>query len=213
MKRVLIAAIAAVSVSAWTQQAMPQGNWEKEPETFLGIRLGDRFMVPACPTKDYGSRQVPIVVVDYGALSQVQGVCFNPSLNVSSIPSGDGPGSYRLENIPNLGVEYSISVRVNAGVSERIVMRLKQSGFEVLLDAFMQRYGQPTQISSGVAKNLGGAELQSRQVEWLGRNLSIRMYERHNTMDESHIEVSSNAIASREAESVRTRRASELQKF
>ncbi len=196
-----------------SQQPSSERVWEKEPEAFLGVRLGEPFAVLACPMKALPSKFVRIESIDYDVVMKMDGVCFHPSSEISRLPKGNAPGDYRLVNVPQIGVGYKAYVRVKSGVSEKIFLELAQPDFAVLLDAFTQRYGPPTNVELGVAKNLAGAQMGSQTVQWLGRKLSIRMYERLTKMNESYVEISNNEIESADRASTRAKRATEVQKF
>lgn len=189
----------------------PRG-WEKEPEAFLGIRLGEPFTVAQCPTKNLG-QLTRIDTLDYEAITKLEGVCFDPLDSGVKYAGASGPSSYKLANLPSLGIPYMVSVRVKASAVEKITIDLKQSNFAVLLDAFNHRYGPPTSVESGVVKNNAGAEFSARDVLWRGKKISIRMYERLNRVDESYVVVSDNALMEKEIEAIKTKRAAEAQKF
>lgn len=186
--------------------------WDKEPEAFLGIRLGERFAVAECPTKNLGTL-TRIDTLDYEAIRRLEGVCFDPRDSATKYAGSSGPSAYRLANLPSLGIPYTVVVRVKASTVERITIDLKQSSFAVLLDAFIQRYGPPTSLDTSVVKNNAGAEFSARDVLWRGQKISIRMYERLNRIDESYVVVSDNALMEKELENIKAKRAAEAQKF
>lgn len=198
----LLVAFAAAANGQVTKQA-----WDKEPEAFLGIRLGQRMEVQACPSKSLGTLKPAIQIMDYAALEKVNGVCYDPTslLNSDSL--------YQLHNLPSLGIAYRATLRVKDGVVSEIDIDLKQSGFHVLYDALQQRYGRPTIAGSSIVKNNAGAEFSSLEAAWQGVKMTITAYERLGRIDESYVSVQDAAIAARDAAALRAKRAAEAQKF
>lgn len=187
-------------------------SWDKEPESFLGIRLGERLTVPACPIRNIG-QLTRIDTLDFEAIRKLEGVCFDPRDTSVKYPGPAGPSFYKLINVPSLGIPYSVSVRMKADVVEKVTIDLKQTNFSVLVDVFNQRYGAPTSVDTSMVKSNSGVEFSVRDVLWQGKKISIRMYERLNRIDESYVVVSDNALMEREVETIKAKRASEAQKF
>ena len=164
-------------------------TWDKEPENFLGIVIGKDFSVQACPTRNVG-QTITVLAPDFEAIQKLSGVCHIPqSPNRTNIPQS----SYKIINLPALGIPYSTTVRTEANSVKSIVIKLKQENFGVLVEAFTQRYGQPTSVIAKSVGNKFGAEFSAQEIKWRGKNISIYMYERFNLIDKSYVLISNNA--------------------
>ena len=183
--------------------------WEKEPEAFLGVKLNEPFAVPACPMETIG-QYYKTQILNYNAMKSLQGVCYNP--NETSTGSG-GSSTYRLANLPDVGVGYKVFVHLKNGAVSKITIELTQSNFAGLLSAFKDRYGEPTLVTTKTVKTQAGAEFSASDVMWRGKKLSISMYERLNRVDESYVLISDNAAGEAELDAQRQKRSSEAQKF
>lgn len=186
-------------------------TWEKEPDAFLGIKLGAPLNVADCPTKNLG-QYVKIEIVDSEALKSMEGVCIDTTDAANRSRKPDS-GTRKLAHLPSLSIGYAVTVHLKDRVVSRMTIDLKQSSFEVLLTAFKDRYGVPTSIDSSMVKTNAGAEFNTANVIWKGKKLSIRMYERMSKVDESHVMISDNEIMEGEMVAQRARLASEAQKF
>ena len=185
--------------------------WEKEPDAFLGIKFNEPFGVTPCPTKTYG-QYVKSESVDYDAMKKIEGVCLDTTDPLYKYQKPES-GTYKLGNLPALGIGYGASVHTKGGVVSKITINLKQSSFGVLLTAFKDRYGSPNFVESNTVKTNAGAEFNAADVSWKGKKLSISMYERIGKVDESHVVISDNAIMEAEIAAIRAKRATEAQKF
>jgi hypothetical protein len=186
-----------------------QKVWEKEPAAFLGIQLGEKFEVPACPTTSSGT-YVKSEYLDYEATKALGHVCFDPTGQSMAMAALKG---YRLANLPDLGIGYTAHAKVKDGIVGRIVIELKQRSFGVLLDAFKQRYGTPTTEETMSVRNNAGAEFSSREVTWAGKKLSIKMLERSSMIDDSYVLIADNATIEAESAALKAKRSAEAQKF
>lgn len=187
-------------------------GWEKEPDGFLGIKIGEAFAVQACPTRPFG-QYLRDPTLDYDSMKSLEGVCFDPTDSSIKYARASGPVTYKIKNLPALGIGYDVSAWMKEGVVSRITVSLKQSSFDVLYTAFRERYGKPTSIETKTVKTQAGAEFNATDVFWKGRKLSIRMYERMTRVDESYVSISDNAIMEKEMEAEKQKRSSEAQKF
>lgn len=187
----------------------PAPAWEKEPDAFLGVKLNESFAVPACPMETIG-QYVKTQTLNYNAMKLLQGVCYNP--NQTSVGPG-GSSTYRLENLPDIGVGYKVFVHPKNGVVNKITIELRQSNFAGLLSAFKERYGAPTLVTTNTVKTQAGAEFSASDVIWRGIKISISMYERLNRVDESFVLISDNAAVEAELDTQRQKRSAEAQKF
>jgi hypothetical protein len=186
-------------------------DWDKEPDAFLGIHFGEPFKVEPCPIKVLG-QYVKTEILDYDAVKSLPGVCVDPT-DASYKYGKPENTTYKLANLPALGIGYKVSVQMKDAVVSKITMELDQSNFGVLLQAFKDRYGAPTEVKTDTVKNRAGGEFSATDVTWRGKKLSISMYERLNRIDESYVVISDNVIMAQEIAAQRAKRASEAQKF
>lgn len=194
-----------------TPGTVAEPSWDKEPEAFLGVKFNEPFNVSPCPVKTYG-QYIKTEMVDHEAMVSIKGVCLDTTDTLYKYQNPEN-GTYKLSNLPSLGIGYAVSVHTKGSLVSKITVSLKQANFGVLLTAFKDRYGLPTAIESNRVKSNAGAEFNAADVHWKGKKLSIRMYERMGKIDESLVVISDNAIMESEAAAQRAKRASEAQKF
>ena len=221
---VSIAALTACTLSAQTpskKATTPQTTttkqqagtvervWEKEPEGFLGIKFNEPLMVQKCPFKTAGQ---DTYYLDYEALKSLEGVCLDTTDTLYRYQKPEN-GTYKLQNLPSLGIYYRASVIAKNNVVSKITIDLKQPNFSVLLGAFKDRYGMPSSLETSTVKTNAGAEFNAAYVTWKGKKLSIQMYERMGRIDESYVVISDNAIIEEEIAAQRAKRGAEAQKF
>lgn len=209
----------AAPLAARAQQASPnpapatptEAIWEKEPDSFVGVKFNEPFNVTPCPTKIL-IQHPKTEMLDRVAMKSLQGVCLDTTDRryKHRQPEHD---IFKLENLPSLGIWYKLNVHTKNGVVSEITMDLEQSDFGVLLTAFKDRYGTPSSIESTQVKTNAGAEFKAARVIWKGKKLSIQMYERMGKIDESYVVISDNAIKEAEVVAQRASRAAEAQKF
>ena len=224
---VALTAVAACTVSAQTATKKPAARsaaaapvvapeppahvWDKEPEAFLGIKFNEPLNVQKCPSRTVG-QYVKTEFLDHEAMKSVEGVCVDATDPRNKYQKPEN-GTFKLDNLPFLGIGYAASVHTNGGVVSKITIDLNQSAFSVLLTAFKDRYGLPSVVESNTVKTNAGAEFNAADVSWKGKKLSIYMYERMSKVDESYVVISDNAIMEAELATQRARRAAEAQKF
>jgi len=230
---VALAAVMACAVNAQTAAKKPAGKpapaaqtaqepapppapapyfWDKEPDSFVGVKLNEPFTVAACPTKTFG-QYVKTETLDYEAMKSLEGVCYDSTDSTIKYAGPSGPHRYKLAKLPALGIGYNVYVYPKNGVVTKITVELKQSSFDVLFTAFKERYGAPMSIKTNAVKTQAGAEFTASDVVWKGKKISINMYERLSRVDESHVVISDNATMEAEMEAQRQKRSSEAQKF
>lgn len=184
-------------------------DWDKEPAAFLGIKLGEKFEVPGCPTMTSGT-YVKTESLDYQATRALDHVCFDPTGRPMAVSAIKG---YRLANLPDLGIGYSAFAKVKDGIVTEVTIELKQHSFGVLLEAFTQRYGSPTVTDISELRTIGGGDFASRELAWVGKKLSIKMYERFSKVDESFVLITDNATMAAENAARKAKLSVEAQKF
>jgi hypothetical protein len=172
-----VAHLLVIASSAATAQNLA-GEWTKEPDTVLGVRVGQPLAasrLPDCPEKAYESLSLCLITArPYGALR---------------LSIGGHPFSYA-----------AISVIVDdSGVVSRLQAWMKSERFGEFREVLIARYGSPTKQAIGEAKNLAGASFKNERMEWIGRRLTITAIERFEKVDESMVIFSDNAAAERSA--------------
>lgn len=205
------ARVANVESKSTVARAPKEEAWDKEPEAFLGIKFNEPFKVNPCPTKNIG-QYTKIETFDYEAMKTLESVCLD-TIDTSYKYQKTDNGVFKLGHLPSLGIGYSAQVHVKDGVVSKITIELKQPNFSILRTAFMDRYGQPTSVDNSPVKTLAGGEFSAADITWKGNNISIRMYERFNKVDESYVIISDNVMMEVEISAMRAKRAAEAQKF
>lgn len=148
-------------------KAISSATWEKEPDSFLGIKFGEQLP---------GSVRMCKGVADEGDT-----VCLSPT-SLSDY--------FEVESLPSLGFGYSVSMKSQNGVPQWIAIKSARYNFSRLESAFLDRYGPPTTSEVITVRTLGGADLQSRRRSWAGTRIRIDMDERSGTVDESGVMIS-----------------------
>lgn len=167
----------ALSQNAFAQKKVRSSNtevkavkpvaWNKEPDSFLGIKFGETLP---------GATRYCEQPVDHGST-----VCLAPTVL----------GNYfKLEGLPSLGFGYDAAMRSQDGKPMWFEMTSQRLNFPKLEAAFIDRYGPPTSSEVVTVKTLGGAELHSKRNSWIGNRVRIDMNERHSKVDESGVVIS-----------------------
>lgn len=182
-------------------------NWEKEPDKFLGIKLGEKLTIAECPTKLIPNTS--IATIDMQALENIKEAC----LDMLDDDSKYSPNRKKLYNLPALGVAYSGTVHLRNDIVSRVTLNFMHSNFDILLSAFKERYGQPTYTESNILKTNAGAEFDSKNLLWQGKNMTIAIYERFGRIDKSLIVISDNSIMDAEIKERGDKTSSEAKKF
>jgi len=191
-----------------TIKANPKA-WDKEPDSFLGIKFNEPLTVDPCPIKHISTYTESLA---YDIMRLLPGVCLDPL--DSNYKYGDHDNNtLKIRNVPDIGVGYDVDVTIKNGVVTKFTIDLKQYGYLLLLSAFKERYGDPTSIYNDTVKNNAGGEFNSLNVEWKGKKITISMRERYLMVDKSYVTISDNATEEAEAAKDRAKRASEAQKF
>lgn len=193
------------------QNQFVEKSWAKEPESFLGIDFKKPLRAQNCPTK-YISKNSQLVMMDFEALKNFDGVCIDTQDTTYKIQRGDS-GKFKLYNLPNLGFTYYVYINFKEGVVTSFNIYLEQSDFHTLLSAFKERYGAPTTTQSQIFKTMTGAEFDAAVVGWKGKAISILMYERLGRVDESSVLITDTEDFQADLDSKRIQRSSEAQKF
>jgi len=183
-------------------------TWEKEPDSFLGIKFNEPLDVATCPIKYIGYTEY----IDYDAMWSLPRVCIDP-LDSSYRHGKPANGTLKIMNVPKIGIGYDVNVKLKNSVVVGFTIKLKQHGYLLLLSAFQERYGEPTSVENSTVKNNAGGEFSSLNVTWKGKKITISTHERYVMVDESYVTISDNAAEEEESAIDRAKRASEAQKF
>lgn len=177
-----VAAAAAAPAAPKEPEPVPY-VWEKEPDSFLGVKFIEPMSLPACPTKrDFQNSRV--VTLDHEGSRRMASVCYDPTDPFTETNAVNRtPYRYTLENLPIIGIPYTVHVFPTNDVVTKITIDLKASGFDTLLQVFKERYGPPTLEVPGKVSNALGAEFSNTTVLWQGKTISISMTERTNKID------------------------------
>lgn len=186
--------------------------WEKEPSSFLGVKLIEPISVPPCPTKRYG-KTAYTEVLDVDATSKMPGVCFDPTFMSSNVFPLQTPYVYKLENLPGIGVSYTVLAYTKLDVITKFTVTFKARDFQSMLDVFKSRYGEPTEVIRGTAMNAMGAEFSNNMVIWRGKSVTIVMSERTDKIDQAIVSIYDNKTEAAEDEERKKLRAREAQKL
>jgi hypothetical protein len=198
---VIVVACIAAAFSACAQSTAEAPTWLKEPEAFLGIKVGEPENIQPCPTKLVGGR-VPLV--DYAALPSLQGVCKDTTM---------ASGGIFLWNLPELGFPYVVRVHAKDGVVARIVLTLAHQNYQRMYAALTERYGEPTVVERKTVKTTVGAEFASTEAVWRGKRLSMMAWERAGKIDSSMIVLGSIDAMRQELEEDKAKSSQGIQKF
>jgi len=183
--------------------------WDKEPDSFLGIKFNEPLTVDPCPIKYINEHTESLA---YDIMRLLPGVCIDP-LDANYKYGNPDNNTLIIRNVPDIGVGYDVDVTIKNGVVAKFTIYLKQYGYLLLLSAFKERYGYPTSIENSTVKNNAGGEFNSLNAEWKGKKITISMRERYLMVDKSYVIIYDNATEEAETAKDRAKRASEAQKF
>ncbi len=146
-------------------------KWDKEPTTFLGIKLNEPFnnsVSMECPPefkykKDYANTTDVAINLPDGVL------CYNYT-----------PSDGYLSVLPNpLPMPISLDVVTDnntlSGNVERIQSVFFTKDFSELIAIFVAKYGPPHKQLVEKLKTKGGQEFDNNIADWNGKNVSIHM--------------------------------------
>lgn len=184
--------------------------WDKEPESFLGIVLGESISIIDCPTKIIGQYSNKSVL-DTEAMKSLPNVCINKADPLYKYKISEK--FITLENTPDLGIKYTVMVYLDENIAKKITISLDQRNFSVIYDVFQNKYGLPTSSLERAVRSNMGATFNSKNFTWVGKKISIYMYERLDTIDKSYVSIENNLIEQTDAESRHKKLNNESQKF
>ena len=172
-------------------------EWQSEPTTVFGIELGEPISskIPVCPPTNYydGSRKE---------------FCKEDKLY-----SIRGLAVIKFDKIPMEGILKKITAFVYDGVVLSIQAETFDNNYQQLRLALIEKYGQPTITKKESLKTKAGVDWESEILTWSGKNVSIQLHERFDTINSSAMIVShlpTMAIREKEKENSAKKAASEL---
>lgn len=163
-------------------------RWDKEPDSFMGMRFGDPLA--ECPR---ATTTVPASVrieYDYPKIRESERPCY--ILTDSLSPPGE------VHNLPDIGMPVRETwPHLIDGRFEGFHFKFWNRDYDRLKALFITRYGPPTSISTVTLKNRTGLSFDSPELTWQGRNVSIRLTEYGDQLDQGRVEVGTEALAAR----------------
>ncbi|CAN7189125.1 hypothetical protein [Acidovorax sp. LjRoot117] len=155
MKDLLIAAALALPLIVHAQ------DWKQEPDTVLGIALGqplDNDAIKSC--------------------GGVQAQDEQPAISVCALDKprfGDGP--ILLSGIPIAAFKTGAVMR-EGGVVSQIELAGSNDRFDEAKQILAERYGKPTKVGKSTVQNRAGASFQSEQLTWRGKKVLLVLDQR-----------------------------------
>ena len=142
----------------------------REPDGFLGLRLGVSLasQLPECPNHIYGEES-PQPVFCYAKLS-----------------TGE-LGYAELEQVPQIGLQYTAIVLLLDGNVEDICLSLSNADFAQMLKLLTARFGRPKAVDSVISEGNSGDIYEGKIYKWRGPNSTIQLFEYGDKPDQSKL--------------------------
>ena len=185
MRLLLIATVLALPIAASAQ------NWKQEPESVLGIVLGQPLTNEAI--KPCGGVQAQEEAPSIAACA-------------SNTPRfGDGP--ILLGGIPIAVFKIGAVVREGGAVSQ-IELAGSNDRFDEAKQILVERYGKPTKASKTTVQNRAGASFPSEQLTWRGKKVLLVLDQRAGNVGDfvatfTHLQTAAKAGAANDSKSKR----------
>lgn len=150
--------------------------WAKEPDSFMGIKLGGDIIydLPECPQLSPG--QDP------------KSLCREKSYTTNY---------YGIKGLPSLGLTYFYSL--NALLLDRRIEYLYLSGntndFEKAKEMFISKYGRPSTSTIQQVKTKAGASFGNDVLIWKGQKVTISLTRYSDDINTFGVSVSNNDVA------------------
>lgn len=161
MKYLFIAAALVLPLAAQAQA------WKQEPDSVLGIALGQQLSNDAI--KSCGGVQVQQDADPIQACATQK-----PQF-------GDGP--ILIGGIPVEAFKYGAVVR-EGGAMSQIELMGSNDRYEEAKQILVERYGKPTKVAKTTVQNKAGANFGSEQLTWRGKKVSLVLDQRAGTVGE-----------------------------
>lgn len=153
-------------------QCVAEVTWDKEPESLLGIRLGVPLAesLGECPKNRFGyTLQWELMCWQYFA-----------------------PNFFEIANPPAIGVFVSdVKVGVVENRVETVFFQFLHLEHEKVATLLMAKYGPPTQVKSNIVQNKMGASFESKEMTWIGKNLTLSYNSRAGKIDRGLVSITS----------------------
>jgi hypothetical protein len=142
----------------------------REPDGFLGLRLGVSLasQLPECPNHIYGEES-PQPVFCYAKLS-----------------TGE-LGYAELEQVPQIGLQYTAIVLLLDGNVEDICLSFSNADFAQMLKLLTARFGRPKAVDSVISEGNGGDIYEGKIYKWRGPSSTIQLFEYGDKPDQSKL--------------------------
>lgn len=169
-------AVYAQPTRAKSQKISTVAAWEKEPDSFMGIKFGKalREQIQKCPDS---------------ALPYISNapMCLNDTYF-------DSYGELFLSNTPDLGgIGYSTVLLMVNDLFEGMILTFNQAYFYKMWHLFKDRYGIPTYIEETSLQTRGGMAFKGKVLLWAGSNVTIIFHEYGNKIDEGYVYIATKA--------------------
>jgi hypothetical protein len=171
-------AVYAQPTRAKSQKISTVAAWEKEPDSFMGIKFGKslRDQLPKCADDHF---------VNYGSN---QPLCWYERSPIV------GDYSLELDHKPDLGgIGYSTSLLMVNDSFEGMILTFNQAYFYKMWHLFKDRYGIPTYIEETSLQTRGGMAFKGKVLLWAGSNVTIIFHEYGNKIDEGYVYIATKA--------------------
>lgn len=149
--------------------AADKGQWEKEPDSFMGISFASNIVkdLPLCPEGVYSFNQKTL--------------CYEK-------PYFDN-GRYTILGTPDIGLSYtySLTAKVRDERVEHFYVSIKNSDYEKLVSVFKAKYGEPVRVTSDPVVTGAGAKLDNTIMSWEGKKVHMMITQYDGDIDSSSV--------------------------
>ena len=138
-------------------------RWEKEPDSFMGMKFGKPL--PECTKVTlYDGR----TQYDYPTISREGHLCFTRPSGFETMP--------RAVNLPDIGTTITASwLYLVDERFEGMHLEFESSDYGRMESLFIARYGNPTDRVPVTLKNKMGLSMESVELFWRGRSITVRL--------------------------------------
>lgn len=161
-----------------TSQDKKTAIWQKEPDAFMGIRLGESLtaQVPECAKRQGG----------YGYDYTVKDRCFRELVPASD----DHAALLEIDNSPEIGLPiFQVRPFVVSGDFEGMHFLYDHFNYLKMYELFLARYGEPTSVNTESFQTTGGASFAGNVYVWQGKNVTITVNEYGSQIDKGLVTI------------------------
>jgi hypothetical protein len=166
-----------------SQLAQPQ-RWEKEPDSFMGMKFGE--VLPECPMV----KPDPVFYIeyDYSKMRAENRLCFTRANTASPM--------MEVQNLPDIGMPITVNwpYLVN-GLFEGFYFQFYNRNYDRLEALFIARYGEPTSREPVTLKNQVGLSFESTELNWRGTYVTITLAKYGSEFDKGKVDVFTRALS------------------